>query len=468
MGWVADKVEDATDWVDEQVEDAVDFVTEDIPEFVEEEIFDPVGDFLSNVGDALGDVVDVVDDAIQNPYIRAVASFVYPPAAPYLNAYAKLDSGEELTAGDLVSLGVSSVSDLGGITIDPKIAKAMETGARIADGEDAVSTLASTYGADFAKDLGLDTQFKSGLDSAFGTDAADFVTEYVDINQAAADLAAGKTIEEITKTQLGDDVLTFAGNKALEGVGQTFGTDTQEWLTSRMDINQAAQDIIAGEDPSRILANQFGDEVVDYLANDDPNLQALGYAGIETGIALDQGQDPADALIAGGKEYYDRGGKLPDITQLGMLTGLDTADFDWNKFLPEINIETPELLAQGYDWLKQTGVNINDWIKGRDFGELNLDIPQFADLGGDFSLPNWEGVDIRAFDGLDLPEGVDWRDLNLGDFSFPEITLALTASEQDSPAYNPETDEFDIMQDTTEDTQEGSSLARSLLSRTFA
>ena len=126
MGWVAEKVEDSTDWVEEQVEDAVDFVTEDIPEFVEEEIFDPVGDFLSNVGDALGDVVDIVDDAIQNPYIRAVASFVYPPAAPYLNAYAKLDSGEELTAGDLVSLGVSSVSDLGGITIDPEIAKAMD------------------------------------------------------------------------------------------------------------------------------------------------------------------------------------------------------------------------------------------------------------------------------------------------------------------------------------------------------
>lgn len=453
VDYVEEKVEDTGDFVDEQVEDAVDFVTEDIPDFVEEEIIDPVGDFIGNVGDALGDavegLVETVDEAIQNPYIRAVASFVYPPAAPYLNAYAKLDSGESLTAGDLASLGISAVSDLSSVTIDPSVAKAVETGARIADGENAVETLAGVYGADFAKELGLDTKLKSNLESTFGVDAANFVSEYVDVNQAAADLVAGKSIEDITKAQLGDDVLTFAGNKALEGVGQTFGSDTQDWLSSRMDINQAAQDIIAGKDASRIIANQFGDEIAEYIGADDPDLKALGYAGIETAVALDQGEEASDALLAGGKEYYDRGGKLPDIGQLAGTVGLQDYNFDWNKFLPNISIETPELFAQGYDWLKGTGIDINNWIEGRDWGELNLNVDQFADLGGNFNMPNWEGVDIREFGGLDVPEGVDWRDLKYGDLGLPQFLLVAGAEEEQRKAKQAEY--IDPFADTTQE-----------------
>lgn len=41
-------------------------------------------------GDAIGDVVD-------NPYVQAAVSFAYPPAGAVLNAYATLDSGENLS-----------------------------------------------------------------------------------------------------------------------------------------------------------------------------------------------------------------------------------------------------------------------------------------------------------------------------------------------------------------------------------
>lgn len=375
MGWVRDRVEDVADSIEDVVEDVVDFV--------EEEIFDPVGDFIGNVGDALGDVVDVVDDAIQNPYIRAVASFVYPPAAPYLNAYAKLDSGEDLTAADLVSLGVSSVSDLGNITIDPEIAKAVSTGAQLADGADPVSALVSNYGADFAKDLGLEDQLKNSVSSVIGEDATAFVDNY-------------------------------------------------------MDLNQAAADIVAGEDTNRILANQFGDEIAGYVGSGDPNKTALGFAGIETAIALDNGEEAGDALQAGAKEYYDRGGQLPDIGQLASVAGIE-GDFDFNfdQYFKDIDLGLPDLL-NNFDipQLADLGVNLGDYdFSGMSFPDLGIDFNDALDFGIDLAKMDFSGMDVNTdFGDFSMPEladmGIDLESLNLGDLTLPQgLALAGVAQQ---------------------------------------
>lgn len=386
MGWVRDRVEDVGDTVEDIVEGVGD-VVEDVVDFVEEEIFDPVGDFIGNVGEAIGDglegLVDTVDDAIQNPYIRAVASFVYPPAAPYLNAYAKLDSGEDLTAADLVSLGVSSVNDLGGITIDPEIAKAVNTGAQLADGADPVSALVSNYGSDFAKELGLEDQLKNSMTSVVGEDAVNFVDNY-------------------------------------------------------MDLNQAAADIVAGEDTNRILANQFGDEIAGYIGSGDPNMTALGYAGIETGIALDNGEDQADALMAGAKEYYDRGGQLPDVGQLAQVAGIEgDFDFDFDQYFKDINIQLPDLMSNfDLPQLADLGVNLGDYdFSGMNFPDLGISFNDALDFGIDLAGMDFSGMDVNTdFGAFSMPEladmGIDLESLNLGDLTLPQgLALAGVASQ---------------------------------------
>ena len=362
--------------------DIVEDVWDDVSDVVEDVILDPAQDFIENVGDVLEDAVDVVDDAIQNPYIRAVASFVYPPAAPYLNAYAKLDSGEDLTAGDLISLGVSAYGDIGGVAIDPNIAKAVNTGAQLADGADPVSTLIGNYGADFATELGLDTQIKTSLESTFGPDVTNFVND-------------------------------------------------------RMDLNRAAADLIAGEDTSRIIANQFGDEVATYLGSGDPNKTALGFAGIETAVALDQGKEGGDALMAGAKEYYDRGGQLPDIGQIAQVAGIEgDFDFDFNQYFKDINIELPDLLGN-YDipTLADLGVNLGDYnFEGLKFPELGIGFNEALDFGIDLAGMDFEGMDVNTdFGDFTMPEladmGIDLGKLNLGDLSLPQaIGLAGVAS----------------------------------------
>jgi len=367
----------------DEASDVVEDVWDDVSDVVEDVILDPAQDFIENVGDVLEDAVDFVDDAIQNPYVRAVASFVYPAAAPYLNAYAKLDSGEELTGADLASLGVSAYADLSGLQIDPEIAKAVNTGAQLADGADPVSALVSNYGADFAKELGLEDQLKTSMTSLVGEDAVNFVDNY-------------------------------------------------------MDLNQAAADIVAGEDTNRILANQFGDEIAGYIGSGDPNMTALGYAGIETGIALDNGEDQSDALMAGAKEYYDRGGKLPDVGQLAQVAGIEgDFDFDFDQYFKDINIALPDLMSNfDLPQLADLGVNLGDYdFSGMSFPDLGISFNDALDFGIDLAGMDFSGMDINTdFGDFSMPEiadmGIDLESLNLGDLTLPQgLALAGVASQ---------------------------------------
>jgi hypothetical protein len=58
-------------------------------------------------GDAIGDVVD-------NPFVQAAVTFAYPPAGSVLNAYATLDSGENLSPAQIAA-ALAGASELSGL-----------------------------------------------------------------------------------------------------------------------------------------------------------------------------------------------------------------------------------------------------------------------------------------------------------------------------------------------------------------
>lgn len=352
---------------------------------VVEDVIDPVSDALANFEDGVRNVVEPIveaaDDALANPYVRLVASIAYPPAAPYLNAYAKLDSGENLNAADIAALGVGAATDLGTLEIDPEIAKAVQTGAKIADGADPIEVLASAYGEGFAKDLGLEDQVIQGL-----------------------------------------------------------GEDTYNLVKDNIDVARAGYDIATGKDPSQVIADRFGNQIVASLGSDDPSVNALGYAGLKTAVALDQGVDQGQALLAGAKEYRNRGGELgdidvdidvqyPNLQEIGTIAGIDLS-----QFVPDISfiedyarqvadIEKPDL-AFIEDFVRTNAPNVSiPELNFEGYKASDLGLNQLADLvNTDINL---KGVDLS---GIEVPD----IDIDLPDFALPSFDLPQVAGMDDS------------------------------------
>lgn len=323
-------------------------------------VVDAVKSVVDGVGDFISDVGDFAVDALASPIGQIAVSVLVPQYAAYINAASKVASGQDLTAYDFVSLGIQGYSDLNaGVKVPDAVQKATKVAARIADGADPITSLVGAYGADFIKESGLADSLKTTIGNVVGEDAYNFIE-------------------------------------------------------NNMDLNQAAADLIAGEQPLRILSNQFGDEITSYVAGDDPNLKALGYAGITTAVGIDEGLSPEKALLRGAKEYYDRGGELPDIGKLGTLSGIDLPD------IPDLGIA---------DFLKETGKAIGDLMPDLDLGSLK---------GWDF-----EGVDLGDYKfgdlNLTLPEmqnlGIDLKDINL---NIPQLTTVLALGDTTKGvAYNP-------------------------------
>jgi len=369
---------------------------------IDDEILQPVKDTVVDFAQEIG---DVAEDVVTSPLGQIAISVAFPTYAPYINAAAKVATGQKLDAYDFVALGVQGYSDINKIKIDPKIQKAAKAAARIADGADAKTVLIGEYGKEWIKDLGIDTQVKSA-------------------------------------------------------VSNVVGEDNYNWLQDNIDFEQASADLIAGEQPLRILSNQFGDDIANYIGGEDPNLQALGYAGIRTAVGLDEGLSPEKALLRGAKEYHERGGKLPEFdVELGMpdidifgniadsinldLSGLDLGITDYFK---NIDLDLPDLLPN-YGWQGLSDLDI-DW---KQFDLSGYDIKDF----GDMSLP-----DIK-----DL--GIDLKDINL---DLPKLALAMRGREMEQVDQAPEEEE-DILARTTDNEllaqDEGTPFSRQVLERTL-
>lgn len=339
---------------------AVGDVVKGAGDIVQDVVIDPVVELGSNLEDGVREVVDEADKLVQNPYVQTVVSAINPAAGAFLNAYATLDSGENLSPAQVAALAASGYTVSTGATIPPDVQKALKAGETIASGGDVKDVLINTYGSDFVSELGLDAQ----------------------VNETLAN---------------------------------TFGQDTVDLVKDNLDYANAAVRVVQGEDPSVVLADQFGQDIVDRLGVGD----ATGFAALKTAVALDQGVDTEDALLAGGEEYYKRGGQLPDAGEIASLAGLEDATFDYNKLISNLDINFPDLQLQGYDIPSLASLGV-------DFGQFDLSGYKPTDLG--YDVGTWGqlrdlGVDIGSLDLGDYNLDA-LADLNL-DLQLPELDMYL-------------------------------------------
>lgn len=369
---------------------------------IDDEILQPVKDTVVDFAQEIG---DVAEDVVTSPLGQIAISVAFPTYAPYINAAAKVATGQKLDAYDFVALGVQGYSDINKIKIDPKIQKAAKAAARIADGADAKTVLMGEYGKEWIKDLGIDTQVKTA-------------------------------------------------------VSDIVGEDNYNWLQDNIDFEQASADLIAGEQPLRMLSNQFGDDIANYIGGEDPNLQALGYAGIRTAVGLDEGLSPEKALLRGAKEYHERGGKLPEFDiELGM------PDIDiFGNIADSINLDLSGLDLGITDYFKNIDLDLPDLLPN--YGWQGL-----ADLDIDWKQFDLSGYDIKDFGDMSLPDikdlGIDLKDINL---DLPKLALAMRGREMEQVDQAPEEEE-DILARTTDNEllaqDEGTPFSRQVLERTL-
>ena len=336
MGGVVDAISDVVDSVTDVVSDVVEGVVD-----VVEDVVDGVGDFVSDIGETALDVVTSPVGQIAMYAIPGLNAY-----APYINAAAKVANGQDLSLTDIAALGLKGYSDLNaGVKVDPNVVKATRTAAAIGDGGDPASVLLANYGSDFVKELNIDTEFKAGLENV-----------------------------------LDDETMSF--------------------VQDNIDFNRVANDMIAGRNPTEMMVNQFGNTVVNNLAADDPDMKALGYAGLKSAVALSNGASPESALLAGGKEYYKQGGDLPDLGNIASNIdlgnwGIDVGDIDFDMtgldFLADIGKDI-------YSGIKEFGlpdINLKLGIDTSGMGDIDWGQFKLADFGGDFNLPELQGFGVN-------------------------------------------------------------------------
>ena len=345
MGGVVDSVFDA-------VGDVVDGVV------------DVVEDVVDGIGDLVGDIGEVALDVVTSP-VGQIAMYMIPGLnayAPYINASAKLASGQDLSLTDIAALGFQGYADLDTANwVDPDVALRVKTAAAIADGGDPAQVLLSNYGSNWVNEMGITDTFN-------------------------------------------------------EGLGEILNEDTMSFVNQNIDFDQVTRDLVTGASPERMLANQFGETVVNNLASGDPQLEALGKAGISSTVALSEGASPEKALVVGGRTYYKAGGELPDLSAIA-----DTID------LPDVDFNTA-----GLDFLADIGKDIYDAISEFGLPDLNMN------LGIDFNTTDidWGKFKLADFEGMSLPD-LQMQGVNVQQLAnFKDIPTALTlaaASDQRPP-----------------------------------
>jgi len=327
---------------------------------------DPVSDALASFEDSVRDVVtpvfDGFNEVIEDPYVQMIATIVDPTpgkvASTTLRTYAKANSGQDISATDLAQLGISSVTALGDVPIDPDTAKLMKSAATIADGGDVQGVLINNFGKE-----------------AF--------------NKVAPEL------RETARTALGDDVYTI--------------------VQENIDPIKAGFRIAQGEDALAVLADTYDQQIVDAVGLGDP----AGYAALKTAVALDQGVDQDEAGLIFGEEYYKRGGKLPEAGELASAVGLEAPDFDYDKLVSNLGLDFSGLSAAGYSIpdIANLGIDLNKLnIQTPDILG-NIELKQVADLGLDLGKLDLQGLSTGDLGDYNLKElkdmGVDLKQLNL-------------------------------------------------------
>lgn len=267
-----------------------------------------------NFEDIVREGVDEIDAAIQNPYVQLTAQIFFPQYAPFLDAYATLDSGEELSPSQIASMAAAGYDINTGEPLPADVKKALNTSVALAEGGDPLKVLVSAYGEDFLETSGIKQAGQNAISQAVGSDAYNLIKDNMDV------------------ARVGYDVL------------------------------------VEGKDPSEAIANRYGSQIVGYLGSDDPSINALGYAGLATAVQLDKGKDPESALLIGAKQYYDRGGQAPDLKNLVDITGIpfDLSKLGDSNFLKNLSKNlTGQLPDPAFveDYIRQYSPYIEDTVR---------------------------------------------------------------------------------------------------------
>ena len=379
MGYVRRKVKKAASNVAGAVSD--------VGAAVDDAIIAPVVDPIVKAGEQFEDIVregvDEIDKAIQNPYVQLAAQVFFPQYAPFLDAYATLDSGEKLSPSQVASMAAAGYDIQTGEPLPADVKKALDTSVALAEGGDPLQVIVSAYGEDFLEQSGIKEAGQQALQDAIGSEAFDIVRDNMDV------------------ARVGYDVL------------------------------------VEGKDPSEAIANRYGDKIVGYLGSDDPTINALGYAGLKTAVKLDQGAGTSDALIAGAKEYNKRGGETPDLGQLASTVGVDLSGIDlgapefFSKFATDLGIDTSQFSAIE-DYVRKNASYIED--KARLLasklpeieGKVNFGALQPYDIDFDYLATNFrENIPKVDFSGFRTSDIGDYNLKELGDMGIDVNTLDL-------------------------------------------
>ena len=360
-----------------------------------------VDNVLGGVSDALAGVEDIgragvegVDAALQNPYVRAtiktIAAVSPDPltkaVASGLDAYATLDSGDDLSAGQIVNLATS-------------VAGAYQD--------------ATDLGFDEG-DLGSTIEDPSVIDQAVQTATDETVQK---IAGAGASIIDGADPIDVVVDVFSDEIVEGIADTADTAIGKEAG----DAIRNNPDITNTVVDVAQGDDVSTAIANNLGNRVAEGIGAETTNEIALVKAGLSTGAGLDQGLETDEALLEGAKTYYEEGGTIPggdvDVEVDGFSLsdlGIDLGGFP--DFVGDINARFPTLPAVALS-LFEGGLSIPE-IEGLGIDISGIDFPE-ADLGLDTDL---------TLGDVDLP------DVTLPDVTLPEVTLPdVTLPEVDLP-----------------------------------
>lgn len=425
------------------------------------------------VEDGLREAVDEVDKALENPYVRLAISVAYPPAAPYLNAYSKLDSGEKLNAADIAAIAASAGQDFGAFdaaSIDPEVVNNIKKGVQVATADNPGEAFLMTFGADVAEQTGFTDAFNSTIADTFGQDTLDVLKQNEDYIVDTARFATGDMSEQELVAKYGAGAVDYAtSGTALE--------DYNQYLTDAINVG------VGNTTLEETIANRYGEDIVNYLGADTPNQRAIGLGGLTTATQLAMGVDPTDAAFAGTKRAYNEGARLEDLSFVPQqIAGVD---FSLNDIVGNLGVDFPDLKAQGYELpsLAGLGIDLNQFnITAPDVFSTGLDLPEVADLGLDLGKVDFSGVDIGEFgigmDGFDVSElegladmGVDVGSLDVGRLDLPKVAAKMALAQEVIPGTMVTSDGEEIasLAPDLDFLNEGEpTLARKMLKRTFA
>lgn len=381
--------------------------------------------FGENIEDSLREGIEDVDAALQNKYVRATIKLVSQVSpdpftratAAFLDAYATADSGDDLSAAQIVNLATST---------------------------------AAAYQASQAPSTELDQSLEFDEGDIAGTPAdptaldevAKFATNETvgKIANVGAQVADGAEFSDAVLNVFQQDLVSGLVGDVAEGTTLT-EKDAEALANTIIDYSESGE-------LSTAIADNLGDFVAKYqfglptdvegpYTQDITNKIAAVKAGLQGISSIDQAEGVGDVIFNAASTYFTEEGEL----DLPKIADADIPGFD----LPEVDIDIP--LPDALEGLVDFDLTLP-----------NLGLPAFAgipvslgDLKGDldiietsFTFPDLPEMDVNI---PDIPIGspeVDFPDVDVPevDIDIPEVDVEIP--EVDVPEVDIEIPEVDI------------------------